>query len=394
MASPTTHRPKPGSSFTRFTPSPPQPTTASSGGVKLGPNASAFISSGIPDLDKILGGGFMVGSLVMVMEDSEAPHHLLLLRNFMSQGLLHRHHLLFAGPTRDPRSFLGTLPGPSSSSSSSSVEDAGRGASLSPDQDEKGLRIAWQYRKYFGEKQSYESHHGKDIKQDFCSEFDLRKPLERHLLSGQSIDCLSLQDSPNLADLHDRCSTFLSGFPRITHIGSNEYEIQVCLAAPFHILEDALLFGYDAYTQDCLKTMEWDMLSFIRSLRGMLRSSNAVAVITFPSSILSPSVSKRWQHLADTLLSVRAVPDEDKDLAQLLTGYQDMIGLLHVHKVAQINTQVPVILEAMTYSLKLRRRRYLVLERLNQAPVDATGGGPYTSSGGCSGASKSSPLDF
>lgn len=33
-------------------------------------------------------------------------------------------------------------------------------------------------------------------------------------------------------------------------------------------------------------------------------------------------------------------PDEDKELAKLLTGYQDMIGLLNVHKVARFNTQV------------------------------------------------------
>lgn len=32
--------------------------------------------------------------------------------------------------------------------------------------------------------------------------------------------------------------------------------------------------------------------------------------------------------------------DEDKDLAQLLTGYQDMLGLLSIHKVARFNTQV------------------------------------------------------
>lgn len=32
--------------------------------------------------------------------------------------------------------------------------------------------------------------------------------------------------------------------------------------------------------------------------------------------------------------------DEDKELAKLLTGYQDMVGLLSVHKVARINTQV------------------------------------------------------
>jgi len=35
------------------------------------------------------------------------------------------------------------------------------------------------------------------------------------------------------------------------------------------------------------------------------------------------------------------VTDEDKDLAKLLTGYQDMVGFLRVHKVAQTNSQVP-----------------------------------------------------
>ena len=53
---------------------------------------------------------------------------------------------------------------------------------------------------------------------------------------------------------------------------------------------------------------EWDMLSFLRSLIGMLRSSNAVAVVTFPPTLLSPSSSTRWQHMADTLLSVKAIP--------------------------------------------------------------------------------------
>ena len=35
------------------------------------------------------------------------------------------------------------------------------------------------------------------------------------------------------------------------------------------------------------------------------------------------------------------VTDEDKDWAKLLTGYQDMVGFLHVHKVAQTYSQVP-----------------------------------------------------
>lgn len=51
----------------------------------------------------------------MIMEDAEAPHHMLLLRNFMSQGLVHRQPLLYASASRDPKGFLGTLPSPGTS---------------------------------------------------------------------------------------------------------------------------------------------------------------------------------------------------------------------------------------------------------------------------------------
>jgi len=52
----------------------------------------------------------------MIMEDSDAPHHLLLLRCFMAQCVMHKQPLLFAGPLKEPRLFRGTLPAPVSSS--------------------------------------------------------------------------------------------------------------------------------------------------------------------------------------------------------------------------------------------------------------------------------------
>ncbi|KAG2305889.1 hypothetical protein Bca52824_025637 [Brassica carinata] len=140
---------------------------------------------------------------------------------------------------------------------------------------------------------------------------------------------------------------------------------------------------------------ESDMLSFIRLLKSMLMVSNAVAIVTFPPSMLSPSSSTRLQHMADTLLSIKAIPDGDKDLEKLLTGYKDINGFLNVHKVARINTQVPVILEAKTFSMSLKKRRFLALECLNQAPVDGSSGTSYGTSGSCSGSSsKSGALDF
>ncbi|KAJ6720569.1 PAX6 NEIGHBOR PROTEIN PAXNEB [Salix viminalis] len=336
-------------------------------GIKCGPNGTFFVSSGIPDLDKILGGGFALGSLVMIMEDAEAPHHMLLLRNFMSQGLVQNQPLLYASPAKDPRGFLGTLPCPSSSKDEKSRNH--------DTEQEKGLRIAWQYKKYFSE--NIDDH--KDSKQEFCNDFDLRKPLERHFYSGQRVDCVSIKDSPNPATLHDRCATFLAQFPRNDGSFSCMGRIAIqSLCAP----------------QCELSNMDWDILSFIRSLKSMLRSANAVSIITFPPSLLSPSFCKRWQHMADVLLSVKAIPDEDKELGKLLTGYQDMVGFLNVHKIARINTQVPMILEATTFSIKLQKRRFIVLECLNQAPIDGSSGTSYGTSGGCSGSSKSGALDF
>lgn len=58
------------------------------------------------------------------MEDAEAPHHMLLLRNFMSQGLVHNQPLLYASPSRDPRGFLGTLPSPGASKDDKSRDNS------------------------------------------------------------------------------------------------------------------------------------------------------------------------------------------------------------------------------------------------------------------------------
>jgi elongator complex protein 4 len=37
----------------------------------------------------ILAGGFLLGSVVMITQDTNAPHHLLLLGCFMTQGVMH-----------------------------------------------------------------------------------------------------------------------------------------------------------------------------------------------------------------------------------------------------------------------------------------------------------------
>ena len=89
----------------------------------------------------ILGGGFLLGSVVMIMEDADVPHHLLLLRCFMSQGVVHKQPLLFSGAMKEPRLFLGTLPAPVSSSKEDGRYRAMGAAASSDGQANVGPRI-------------------------------------------------------------------------------------------------------------------------------------------------------------------------------------------------------------------------------------------------------------
>ncbi|CAI9271634.1 unnamed protein product [Lactuca saligna] len=159
--------------------------TSSVLGLKYGPNGTIFLSSGIPDLDKILGGGFHLGSLVMIMEDTEAPHHMPLLRTFMSQGLVHNQPVLYASPIKNPRAFLGTLP-----TTLVPKDDKSRNT----DAEHKDLRIAWQYKKYLGENKQHNE--------------------ERGNFMGNHVECFSLLDCSNLAGFCDSCSKFISQFPK------------------------------------------------------------------------------------------------------------------------------------------------------------------------------------
>ncbi|CAL9001931.1 unnamed protein product [Prunus brigantina] len=84
--------------------------------------------------------------------------------------------------------------------------------------------------------------------------------------------------------------------------------------------------------------------------------------------------------------------NKDKELEKLLTV--NMVGLLRVHKVARINTQVHVILESTTFSMNLKRRRFMVLECLSQVPINGSSGSSYGTSSSCSVSSKTGTLDF
>ncbi|CAK9237009.1 unnamed protein product [Sphagnum troendelagicum] len=181
---------------------------------------------------------------------------------------------------------------------------------------------------------------------EFCNDFDLHKPAECSLFTGATIKCESLAGGVHVDSLLDHCKVFITNLAK-----------------------------------------------------SLLRVSNAVAIITFLATLLTPSMAIQWQHFADILISVEAVLDDNKEMAGMLMDYPDVLGFLHIHNLASINTQmVPAIPEAAMHAVKVVQRKKLVPEHLLFALVDATSGS--SKNGGAAGplcgrpANSSSPLDF
>lgn len=240
-------------------------------GTRPGLHGQILTSSGLADLDKILGGGLPLGTLIVVLEDSFAPHHLILLRYFLAQGVQNQQSLFFTSPLPSPRSFLSTLPGVSEShgekrgSQKTKGEEGGRSETQEKDD---GLRIAWQYRRFISEKDALEARRQRQMAisdsmknesgasslvsddtqplkdpplessfssfkpssssslvkkhasetgagSDFCSSFDMRKPIDRPTLGKMKAEYLHMgMGGGDLSMLQSRCSQFLSRFDR------------------------------------------------------------------------------------------------------------------------------------------------------------------------------------
>jgi len=157
-------------------------------GTRPGLQGQTLVSTGIADLDRLLGGGLPLGSLLLLLEDPASQQHLTFIKYFLAEGLACGHTSSWLAPRPQPGgagAFLPPIAVPKqqdacSSSSSSTSESSSSGASTvtavppsgsatatntasTTAAGDDGLRIAWQYRKYI-QKQQHEQPQAQTVK--------------------------------------------------------------------------------------------------------------------------------------------------------------------------------------------------------------------------------------
>ena len=103
-------------------------------------------STGIPDLDTLLGGGLVIGSILVLIEDVSANFSRLALKYFLSEGVANRHALLVTDSSPDGKLITQSLP-------VFETGDLGVTEDEKKESEEK-MMIAWRYQGQASTKES------------------------------------------------------------------------------------------------------------------------------------------------------------------------------------------------------------------------------------------------
>ncbi|KAJ2394104.1 Elongator subunit elp4, partial [Coemansia sp. RSA 2603] len=288
---------------------------------RLNPHsAQLLVSTGVPSLDDVLGGGLPVGGVLLIEQDRQTGYSNTLLSYFASQAIAAKHKLCIVNADQD-MDLAGHLPGWAgavrgpAATSEAKVDGKVDQTEGTRSESSDAMKIAWRYQNLpklgddGDEKNASNSGRsgndraGDDGESKFCELFDLSLRIPKDLVdraqpviigSSDILDGVATEkyDGDMYRYVLDRISALVQdGFSSLAPAPNTER----------NILRIELRSLGSGFWQGSSST---SILKFLHELRGILRYSYAACVMSFPvhqyeeAGVRLPIV-RRIEHLCD-----------------------------------------------------------------------------------------------
>jgi len=345
-------------------------------------NNQLLVSSGIPSLDNVIGGGVAVGTVMLVEEDVFGSYARLMLKYFTAEAIVSQQAMFLCSQEEIPEQLVKELPAPidtikrseavaAAFSKPSVIRDDGVKASYGSE-DEK-MKIAWRYQTQPKVQTTVLSGI------QFGHYYDLTKVMDQSKVESAEIRYASAMDDENLLDSQgplknsDYCHLLREIQNQIDqgfHTGQGNAKRNI-LRIGIHSLGSPL-WGENGGIKTSDNSFDPSLTQFFLALRAKLRSALAVAMVTVPTHLFhDKGFIRRLERVSDTVIRLESFAGSSKEKNPVFKEYH---GLLHLIQLPRLNSLAPAQPETTDLAFKLRRKKFTI-EKLHLPPelADSTG---------------------
>ncbi|TNV73412.1 hypothetical protein FGO68_gene145 [Halteria grandinella] len=326
-------------------------------GIKPFPNQQYCLSSGTPTLDALIGGGFPLGTLVVLYEDNFSHYYTHFQKAFLGEGVVSEHKCLIIDPDvlRGREYWLKFLPAVYKiKDSSSTSSQALGGATSSTDQK---LQVAWRYQ-HLVEGQGIDPTILGGTTEDRYR-FDNSREMGTSFANSQSHQ-LHKEELTIFHSFNSEETSLVALWEQIVEQVQNQLasesddRVVRILMPSFHLFSEG-------------RSVK-EMVKFLRSLKALVRSLNGVCLISVDEELLSKPLAAHLFYHSDSLISLTSFKDH------LESKLGDYDGTLKLLKQPRIHGFLSTLSEFDIYALRLKGKTGIIVEKIHLEPEEDRAG--------------------
>uniref|UniRef100_A0A7N5KJM2 Elongator complex protein 4 n=1 Tax=Ailuropoda melanoleuca TaxID=9646 RepID=A0A7N5KJM2_AILME len=323
-------------------------------------NGQLLVSTGLPALDQLLGGGLAVGTVLLIEEDKYNIYSSLVFKYFLAEGIINGHTLLVASVKEDPADILQELPAPLLDDNCKKDFDEDVCNDKTPDSNIK-MKIAWRYQLLPKMEQS-----GPVSSSRFGHYYDASKRMPQELIEASKWHGFFFPEKLSSTNI-ESCS-LTHGYRKLLQFIQNViYEEGFDGSSPQKKQKNILRIGIQSlgsplWGDDICCTENCDnshsLTKFLYVLRGLLRTSLSACIITMPTHLIqNKAVIARVTNLSDTVVGLESFIGSERETNPL---YKDYHGLIHIRQIPRLNNLIYDVSDVKDLAFKLKRKLFTI----------------------------------